>query len=249
FGLYKPRRGETIANLLTKGILKQDGSPGPRFTAGRQFIAAPQATYFVGVSAANKTPYTVLPPPDLAGTPTGQSTTRPPFPSVAFAAAVEPALEPADLVLLTTGASGLPNLVGTDIRVKNASTLPNGPFQLTGPTLPYDSYTGDTIHRFYQMWQQSDCSLTHPSPPNPSGCLNDLYPFVATSFSTTDHSGGNSMAVLNVNSGDAPFLKILADQYTLSDNFHQSVMGGTGANHVMLGAGDDVFFSNGAGTA
>src|SRR5262249_56198455 len=69
FGLYKPRRGETIANLVTKGILKEDGSPGPRFTAGGQFIAAPQATYFVGVSAPTKTPYTALPPPRPPRTP------------------------------------------------------------------------------------------------------------------------------------------------------------------------------------
>src|SRR5262245_18985757 len=144
FGVYKPRRGETIANLLSQGILKEDGTPGPHFARARQFIAAPQAAYYVGVNAGNKTPYTVRPPPALPGTPTGQSTTRPPFPSVAFAAAVEPALEPADLVLLTTGASGLSSQVGVDIRVTNATTLPNGPFQLTGPTLPYDSYTGDT---------------------------------------------------------------------------------------------------------
>ena len=35
--------------------------------------------------------------------------------------------------------------------------------------------------------------------------------------------------------GDAPYLKCLADHYTLSDNFHQPVMGGTGANHIVLG--------------
>jgi phospholipase C len=249
FGLYKPRHGESIANLLSKGILKEDGTPGPHFAQAAQFQVTPQPTYYVGVSGHNKTQYNMLPPPDLNGTPTAQSTTAPPFPNTTFAGAVEPALEPADLVLLTTGASGLLSPVGIDTRVKNASTLPNGPFQLTGPTLPYDSYTGDTIHRFYQMWQQSDCSLANATRSNPSGCLNDLYPFVAIGFSTTDHSVGNSMAVLNVNKGDAPFLKNLADQYTLSDNFHQSVMGGTGANHVMLGSGDDVFFSDGTGNA
>jgi phospholipase C len=35
----------------------------------------------------------------------------------------------------------------------------------------------------------------------------------------------------------------------MSDNFHQSVMGGTGANHIMLGYGDDIFFSDGNGNA
>ena len=35
------------------------------------------------------------------------------------------------------------------------------------------------------------------------------------------------MAFFNVNAGDAPLLKKLADQFTLSDNYHQAVMGGT----------------------
>jgi acid phosphatase len=52
-----------------------------------------------------------------------------------------------------------------------------------------------------------------------------------------------------VNDGDAPFLKRLADEFASSDNFHQSVQGGTAANHVMLGAGDAVFFSDGNGNA
>jgi acid phosphatase len=245
FGLYKPVHGETISNLLTKGILNADGTPGPNFAKAAQFQVAPQPTYFVG--AGTKTPYMTLPPADLNGTPKAQSTTQPPFPTVAFVSAIEPALEPADLVLLTTGASGLATTTGLDSRIPNAATLANGPFWLGGPMLPYDSYTGDTIHRFYQMWQQSDCSAGNATKQNPSGCLNDLYPFVATTFSATDHSGGNSMAFYNVNKGDAPLLKRLADQYTMSDNFHQSVMGGTGANHVMLGTGDDVFFSDGAG--
>ena len=29
----------------------------------------------------------------------------------------------------------------------------------------------------------------------------------------------------------------------MSDNFHQAVMGGTGANHIMLGTGDAIWFS------
>ena len=35
------------------------------------------------------------------------------------------------------------------------------------------------------------------------------------------------MAFFNMSSGDAPIFKALADQYTLSDNFHQSIMGGS----------------------
>jgi phospholipase C len=99
------------------------------------------------------------------------------------------------------------------------------------------------------MWQQSDCSIANASSDNPSGCLSDLYPFVNISFSTRDNGVGNPMAFFNVNDGDAPLLKRLADEYTSSDNFHQSVMGGTAANHVMLGTGDAVFFSDGNGNA
>src|SRR5206468_9282386 len=127
-------------------------------------------------------------------------------------AAVERDLETADLALLTTGASGLPAR-SIDTRVSNAAGLPNGPFQLTGPTMPYDAYTGDTIHRFFQMWQQSDCSLANATLDNPSGCLNDLYPFVAISFSTADNGVGSSMAFFNVNNGDVPLFKALADNF------------------------------------
>ncbi len=38
-----------------------------------------------------------------------------------------------------------------------------------------------------------------------------------------------------------------ADQYTMSDNYHQAVNGGTGANHIMLGSGDAYWFSDGKG--
>ena len=44
-----------------------------------------------------------------------------------------------------------------------------------------------------------------------------------------------------------PYFKSLADNYAMSDNFHQSVNGGTGANHIMLGHGDAIWFSDGNG--
>src|ERR1700683_1432389 len=32
FGVYKPKgRGQTISNILSNGIVKKDGSPGPNF--------------------------------------------------------------------------------------------------------------------------------------------------------------------------------------------------------------------------
>ena len=57
------------------------------------------------------------------------------------------------------------------------------------------------------------------------------------------------MGFYNVQNGDAPYLKYLADHYAMSDNFHQSVNGGTGANHIMFGHGDMIWFSDGKGNA
>jgi hypothetical protein len=33
-------------------------------------------------------------------------------------------------------------------------------------------------------------------------------------------------------------------EYSIADNYHQAVMGGTGANHIMIGTGDVYFFNN-----
>ena len=46
------------------------------------------------------------------------------------------------------------------------------------------------------------------------------------------------MGFYNVLQGDVPYFKSLADTYAMSDNFHQSIQGGTGANHIALGTGD-----------
>jgi len=243
FGTYTPRDGQTISNLVSKGIVNPDGTPGPNFALAAQAEAGAQGAFYL--SPDTKTPYALLPGPSTSGAPTAQRTTAPPFQTV-DQARLETDIDLAELVLLTTGATGLPARV-LDTRVTSAGALPNGPFQLTGPTMPYDAYTGDTIHRFYQMWQQVNCSAAQATPANPSGCLNDLFPFVATSFSTADNGVGSSMAFFNVNNGDAPYFRMLADTYSMSDNMHQSVQGGTGANHSMIGFGDAVAWTDGMG--
>jgi phospholipase C len=255
FGAYIPRPGQGIANLLSRGIINRDGSPGPNFREAAQFTVTPQAKYFIGAPDGSKTPYVTLPPPDLGGVPqAGSDTNPPPFATVAAAQVAEPSLNPADAVLLTTGASGLATKSGPDMRIANVTVLPNGPYQQTakdprtGQGLSYDAYTENTAHRFFQMWQQSDCDVRHATARNPSGCLSDLYPFVTTTFlAPAERGSGTPMAFFNVNAGDAPFLKSLADRFTLADNYHQAVMGGTIPNHIMLGTGDMLFFSDGAG--
>src|SRR5579871_5215486 len=82
FGVYTPKgKGETISNLLSKGIVNQDGSPGPNFAKAQQFSAAGQSSFYVGVPAIAKTPYSptnVMPQPNTNGTPTAQSATGAP---------------------------------------------------------------------------------------------------------------------------------------------------------------------------
>jgi phospholipase C len=60
-------------------------------------------------------------------------------------------------------------------------------------------------------------------------------------------SQGNEMGFYNAEQEQASLLKTLADRFTLSDNFHQSFLGGTGANHFMFGTGDAGFWSDGSG--
>ena len=250
FATYVPKSGDSILNLLSEGIIRADGSPGPRFGLAKQFTTGIQTSYFIGVPNAAKAPYTTLPPATLNGAPNTTSATSPPFNlPISELAAIEPSLETSDLPLLTTGATGAAGRTGPDLRIANDLSLPNGPFELTGSKLPYDSYSGDTTHRFYQMWQQSDCSALNISEDNPSGCLNDLYPFVITTYAgpAADKGGGTSMAFFNMQDGDVPLLKRLADEYTISDNYHQPGQGGTGIQHVFMGTGDDIFWSDGNG--
>jgi phospholipase C len=268
FATYKAKRGESVSNLLSEGIIKADGTPGPHFSQAAQFEAVPpfKTNYFISLDADDKASYQTLPEPTLNFSPSPATGEPPPFPAstpTLFLASIEPSLETGDLDLLTTGASGAAQtaeIPDFDSRINNFDNLPNGPFPLEGAKLPYDTYTGDTTHRLFEMWQQSDCNIRNATRRNPSGCLNDLYPFVITTYTSEldpnsfpitnqvdDNGGGNSMAFYNMAKGDAPFLKTLADQYSMSDNFHQSFMGGTGANHVMIGSGDAIFWSDGQG--
>src|SRR5690349_10822710 len=47
FATYRPPPGETIANLLSKGIVKEDGTPGPNFARAAQWQAETRDRYEV----------------------------------------------------------------------------------------------------------------------------------------------------------------------------------------------------------
>lgn len=121
-------------------------------------------------------------------------------------------------------------------------TLRNGPFQITD-FVPYDAFVGDPVHRFFQMWQQINEGR------------NDLFVWVAETAGTGNHTAGNSpddthqgavaMGFYNMATGDAPFFQEMARQYAIGDNYHQAIMGGTGANFMALATGDAAFYNAG----
>jgi phospholipase C len=250
FGVYKPKgKGQTISNLLSKGIVTENGKPGPNFALAQQYSVLPQKKYYVGAPKDAKIPYSatnLMPQPNTNTAPSVQSTTRTngPLASIAIAG-IEADVEKGDLSLLTTGATGLPK-GDLDTRIPGAGRL-NGPHALLGPNISDDDYTGDTQHHFFPNRQQVDCKLSAATKENPSGCQNDLFPFVMSTFSATDKSEGNSMGFYNAEQEEVSLLKSLADRFTLSDNFHQAVLGATAVNHQMIGAGDDVFWTDGDG--
>jgi acid phosphatase len=120
------------------------------------------------------------------------------------------------------------------------ATLGNGPFQITRH-VSYGAHTGDPTHRFFQMWQQINggkndmfvwvADHTGPGPSNP-------YPLAPG----RTFQGGIAMGFYNMASGDAPYFKKLAQQFSIADNYHQPVMGGTAANYLALATADVSFY-------
>jgi phospholipase C len=207
FGAFQPARGQSVANLLSQGIITVGGLPGPNFNKALQKQAMGQAKY--SITPVEAGPFAVLPQPQ------------------------------------TTYATGLPGGVADS---RFPANLPPGPFQITH-YVPYSAYLGDPPHRFFQMWQQVN------------GGKSDLFAWVDVtagigpdnSFNPPDfgpgktYQGGEALGFYNMAAGDAPGFAALARRYAISDNYHQAVMGGTGANFLALATADVAYFTqNGA---
>ena len=291
FATYVPKSGDSINNLLSEGIIKLDANknavPGPNFSKAQQ-LSATDTDSFLLDPPKQEFPNNVLPAP-LVGGPSspngyfGGTTPCPTLPSlnaVQCAEVSETGLPAGHYYALASGGTNETKYT-PDERIDNVTSLPAGPFQLTnGSTFPYDAYAASPVHRFYQMWQQLNCTLKNATPDNPSGCSGKLFSWVETTvgagtngvtqpplcsadgdalpcFTTnylanvpdaqTTGEGSTALGFYNMQQGDAPYFKTLADEYTLSDNFHQSVSGGTGANHIMFGHADAIWYSDANG--
>jgi phospholipase C len=203
FGVWKPRGGAKVRNLLSQGIVTATGAPGPHFDLAAQSTADGGSRYTIDPVRTGR--YAHLPQPN------------------------------------TTYATGLPGNV-PDARFP--ADLPNGPFQISRYAPP-TAFTGDPVHRFFQMWQQVGAGrhdLTVWTAQTAGiGNFDDGFGNLADDT----FQGGVAMGFYNLEAGDLPDLRRLAETYAVSDNYHQSIMGGTGANFIALVTGDAGYFNAG----
>jgi phospholipase C len=226
FATYEPPAGQSVLNLRSEGIVNADGSAGPDVAKAEQVQATDTTTYQVKPTLTGS--YSTLPQPNTT--------------------------------YVSSSCDGGQSQDTPDTRFP--ANLANAPYQIT-KYVPYDdphtgssgcefsgAYVGDPLHRFYQMYQEV------------SGGNNNLWTWV---HGTAGDSNGNpppspftdqstnqgalDMGFYNMAQGDAPTFDYLAQHYAMSDNYHQSVMGGTGANHIMLGTGYAAFYQNAQGRA
>jgi phospholipase C len=298
FATYVPPPGQTVNNLLSEGIITLDSNknaiPGPNYSKAQQLAAQDLGATdaFLLSPPKQEFPANKMPSPLVGGakvsyvyTGCGSTPVNDCTVGLTLAQQSESGLPPEYYQYLLSGGTGLksktPDTRMTGVTSATASSVPAGPFQLTNTTsfnalqsadgttgFDYDAYAASPVHRFYQMWQQLNCSPTS-NPKNPSGCNAQLFAWVevtvgagtngvtqpatfSTEYSptaTTTGEGSTSLGFYNVQKGDVPYFNGIVQKYAMSDNFHQSVNGGTGANHIMFGHADAIWFSDGNGHA
>ena len=219
FGTYQPKPGNTVDNLLSQGIVTSKGTLGPGASKAAQYTATD--------TAADPGKYSITPP--LA-----KPYATLPRPNTTYVASNCDGGQP----------SNTPD-------TRFPANLANGPYQITryvpffqthsSATCQTGAYVGDPLHRFYQMWQQVN------------GGSNRLWTWVHQTagdgngtVQPTDQ-GAVQMGYYNMAAGDAPGFSFIANHYAMSDNYHQAVMGGTGANHIAIGDANVAVYRNSKG--
>jgi len=233
FGGYQPPAGQSVMNLLSQGIINADGTPGPNFSLATQNQAQAASTYTIDLTRTGA--YKNLPQPlvtDILTLATLQD-----FPNI-HAPRLQTILAWFHDIFQLKNLAKMPDQ-------RFPATLANGPFQIS-KYVPYtspNSETGDPVHRFFQMWQQT----------GGNNSLLDMYTWVAVNTGQGGDTpgvsqqnpgqGGELMGFVNMSAGDAPYFNATAHQYAMSDNYHQWIMGGTGMNFFSLATGDLPYFN------
>jgi phospholipase C len=211
FATYKPPAGQTVDNLLSEHIVTATGGSGTKVSQAQQNQATDTSTYQLNPTRTGK--YTTLPQPNttyVSSSCDGQNGDQPDtrFPS---------------------------NLANAPYQITKYVPYFDGHAQYSGTCEYNGAYVGDPLHRFYQMYQEVSqgkndlWTWTHQTAGDSNGAPPPS-PF-------TTNQGALDMGYYNMAGGDAPVFNFLAQHYAMSDNYHQAVMGGTGANHIALGTG------------
>jgi phospholipase C len=221
FGTYQAPNGQHINNLLSEGIVTRSGGLGPNYQKAAQLTATDTTSYSItpkitGHYASLPQPSTTYVPPGCDGQPPFTADKR--FPA---------------------GLANAPYQVTKYVPYFDSHT------GYTGGCEFYGAYVGDPLHRFYQMYQQTD------------GYNGKLNTWVANTAGDDNgasppapiYQGAVQMGYYNMANGDAPILRDLAQHYAISDNYHQAVQGGTGANHIALGTGFAGSYQDASGKA
>jgi phospholipase C len=250
FATYQPQDPtQSVFNLLSEGIVTTAGTPGPNFSIAAQQQASDTDAFLINPDQTGE--YATLPRPSE-----GENLLTKSF-AETYQVSSDPGLALADQYLINIGGYW-PGPFLPDYRFP--ATMPSGPYAITN-YVSYPATTGDPVHRFYQMWQQSDCDTSNATAANPSGCRHDLYPWVGVTvgwgFPTLpppsdlpDYytiQGGVSMGYYNMANGDVPYFASLAQQFAMSDNYHQFQFGGTGPNSITIGTAAPLIFTDSNG--
>ena len=220
FATYQPRKGQHIDNLLSEGIVTASGGSGPYAKKAVQLTASNTKTYTLSPTITGA--YTSLPQPNTTYVSTGCDGQAQNTPDKRFPA----------------------NLPNAPYQITKYVPYDDSHLEYTGGCEFYGAFVGDPLHRFYQMWQQSANGYHLATwTANTAGDDNGAVPPAPI------YQGAVQMGYYNMAQGDAPILKDLAEKYAISDNYHQAIQGGTGANHIALGTGFAASYQNAAGAA
>jgi phospholipase C len=227
YGTHQAPRGQHVTNLLSEGIVTASGNPGTNVGKAVQNVASDTSSYQLNPQRTGA--YATLPQPNTTY--------------------VSKACDGQD---------------GNAPDSRFPSDLTNAPYQITKYVPYFDghgeynqfgtcefngAYVGDPLHRFYQMYQEVSngthdlWTWVHET----AGDSNGAPPPSPFNDQSTNQDALD-MGFYNITQGDAPTFNFLAHHYAMSDNYHQAVMGGTGANHIALGSGYAAYFQNASGS-
>ena len=137
----------------------------------------------------------------------------------------------------TTYAVGQPRYVPDE---RFPALLPNGPFQITkhSSTTPRRSATRYTASSRCGSKSMAAAAISSSGSPRLRARARRTAPIRHPAPTRARSRWG----FYNMAAGDAPYFRQLADNYALSDNHHQPVMGGTGANFQALATGHAIAY-------